>query len=127
MKDREQMGRHIMYVAPFVLVFLIAYVLSQTSPIDVGPVGILIVFLLLYGFFLSLFFLIIHLTLEVAKRLRSKSHLPIRKIYYLASVIAFMPVFLLALNSIGQLKVLDTVLVLSLVIVASFYVVRRTD
>jgi hypothetical protein len=46
--------------------------------------------------------------------------------YYIASIVALAPVFLLALNSIGQLEVKDFILVIMLVGLACFYVIRRS-
>ncbi len=48
-----------------------------------------------------------------------------RRAYYLASIIAFAPVCLLAMQSLNQLKLLDLVLVVSLTALAGFYVLKR--
>ncbi len=119
--------QRLMYVAPFIFAIIIVYILNMTSPLSIGPGGILAIFILLYAFFLSLFFAVIYLATKLLTGINKKIHLPQRKAYYLATVLAFMPVFLLALNSIGQLGFLDVVLTLVLVSVAGFYVMRRTE
>jgi hypothetical protein len=115
------------YVTPFVLAAFIGFAVTQTSPLNIGPAGILSVFLLVYGFFLSLFFVVIHAGARIAGRFIKIKQLPVKRAYYLATVIAFVPVLLLALNSLGQLRALDVVLVLSLGLILGFYVLRRTE
>ena len=48
-----------------------------------------------------------------------------KKAYYVASVVAFAPVVLLALHAFSQLRWTDVVLVASLVTVATFYILKR--
>jgi hypothetical protein len=124
---REQLIKHAMYALPIGLALVVAYVLTTYSPLEIGPAGILGVFVLLYGFFLSLFFLCIHLGTTLLARVGVRFSLPVRKAYYLATVVAFVPIFILALNSIEQLRILDVILILAFVLIAGFYVVRRTE
>lgn len=126
-RNQGQLLKRAMYASPFVLGFLIFWLLNVTSPLDIGPAGILGVFLLFYVFCLSLFFLVIGIIVKLLPRVGIRAKLEVRKIYYLATVIAFLPVFLLALNSIGQLSFLDIILVAGFTLVAGFYVVRRTE
>lgn len=125
--NRGQLLKRFMYASPFVLGFLMFWLLNVTSPLNVGPAGILGVFLVFYVFCLSVFFLLIGIVVKLLPRIGIRAKLEVRKIYYLATVVAFLPVFLLALNSIGQLSLLDIVLVGGFTLVAGFYVVRRTD
>jgi len=112
-----------MPIASFIaLVFL----LNKTNPIDVGPAGILLVFASVYVFVASALYLLLTILMMILAyfitiTIRSK-----KRVYYLASILALAPVFLLALNSIGQLQVKDFVLVLCLVGIACFYVVKRS-
>jgi len=46
--------------------------------------------------------------------------------YYIASIIAFMPVLLLAMQSVNQLTIRDVLLVVLFTGLAIFYVSRRT-
>lgn len=127
MSNQEQMLRRFIHVAPFVLGLLILFILINTSPRTVGPAGIFGVFLLLYVFFLSLLYSLTHLVINIIRRMQPNVSLPARKMYYLATVGAFVPVFLLALNTLGQLRAMDVLLVLSLGLVLGFYVLRRTE
>ncbi len=115
-----------MYLLPIVFASIVLYVLNTTNPTTSGILGILVVFLLFYAFCLSVFFVFIHLSLIAARRIGLRWNLDNRKAYYLATIVALMPVFLLALNSIGQLRFLDVFLVLCFVVFAGFYVLRRT-
>jgi hypothetical protein len=120
-----QLKKYLPYILPILSFAGLVVLLNRTNPLDVGPAGILLVFGLAYAFISSALYLLLTLvmmllayfvTIRVASR---------RKLYYLSSIIALAPVFLLALNSIGQLEVKDFVLVLALVGFACFYVVKR--
>ncbi len=50
----------------------------------------------------------------------------VRRAYYVASILAFIPVLTLAMNSLGQLQIRDILLVITLTAVAVFYVIKRT-
>ncbi len=120
-----KLKRYIPYALPLASFMALILVLNQTNPLDVGPAGILLVFGLAYVFISSALYLLLTLIMMalayfVTIQVRSK-----RKVYYLASIIAFLPVFLLALNSIGQLALKDLVLVVCLVGIACFYVMKR--
>jgi len=124
--DRERLLRRFAYMLPLVIGVVIAYVITTFSPLAIGALVILMVFLLLYVLFLSLSFAVIQLAEQIGKTLDRKWHLTNRRSYYLATVIAALPVLLLALNSIGQLSFIDVILAFCFVLVASFYVLRQT-
>lgn len=120
-----QLKKYIPYILPMVSFVGIAALLHRTNPLEVGPAGILLVFGLVYvGISSSLYLLLtmalLGLSYFVALKPTSR-----RKLYYIASIIALAPVFLLALNSIGQLEAKDFVLVICLTVIACFYVLKR--
>lgn len=94
----------------------------------------LVVFFLAYVFCASLIFIILHWGVGFATRLISRSkrfnirewNIGVRKAYYTASVLAFAPVLLLAMQSVGQLQIRDVVLVVAFMSIAIFYVLKRT-
>jgi hypothetical protein len=49
-----------------------------------------------------------------------------RRAYYIASALAFIPVSLLAMQSLQQIKVFDVVLVAVLTSLIIFYIIKRT-
>lgn len=121
-------------VSVFALVVLMLLI-NTTDPISAGPGGILVVFLLVYIFWAGLFFTILHLGLGVVSRLIIRYRkavtvrsvqLSIRKAYYIASALAFVPVLLLAMNSLGQLQIRDVALVSIFMFLVIFYIVKRT-
>lgn len=118
--------KYLPYIMPIASFIALVFLLNKTNPLDVGPAGILLVFALAYVFMASALYLLLTMVMIVLAyfitiNIRSK-----KRFYYLASILALAPVFLLALNSIGQLQVKDFVLVLCLVGIACFYVVRRS-
>ena len=124
MRDRVWMWR-LVYAAPFLLALLILVVLSAVNPLEIKAIGILMVFLLFYFWFLSISFVVIRLGSRLMRGFGFRAFVGTKKAYYLATVVAVLPVFLLALNSIGQLQLIDTLLVTALVALGCFYVQRR--
>lgn len=110
---------------PFVWLAAIFIVFNFTSPLRVGPAGILLVFALFYAFISSLMFALLRIGLAVWVRVTGKADISSRRLYYLASVVAFGPVFLIALNTLSRLGIVEVILVLLLVGIGSFYVLRR--
>lgn len=112
---------------PFVWLILILAALHVTSPLNVGPAGTLLLFCLFYAFLSSLFLVILLALGKLAKPLVKRDLISIRTAYWLASVLALGPVFMLALNTLGQLGFIEVILVVLLVTIGSFYVLRRGD
>lgn len=108
-----------------------------TDPAAVGSGGILGVFLLLYLLSFSLLFVVLRLfQIIFIKKVdentteseRTNGFWKVsRRPYYIASVVAFAPVGLLAMGSFVQLRVWDISLVCIFVITAVFYVIKRSE
>lgn len=122
------------YVTPLLALLLLFYIWATTSPITIGPSGILGVFVLLYLFWVSLFFIIIHLSFVIFKKtplfgffIKRRDGRPFhwQLAYYVASIVAFVPVLLLAMQSVSQLTLRDVGLVVLFAGLAVFYVVKR--
>lgn len=116
-------------LVPLVILLVLFVFINEVSPLAAGPAGILFVFALLYGVFLSLTFIAIYFGQKLMSRfglLRQRDHVNSRKAYYVASVLACMPLFLLAVNTIGELRIVDVLLVGLFIALAAFYVARRT-
>jgi hypothetical protein len=124
-KLKEQLKKYLPYSLPIISFVGLVVLLNRTNPLDVGPAGILLVFGLAYVFISSALYLVLTLVMILLAYFVTITATSRRKLYYLSSIIALAPVFLLALNSIGQLEVKDFVLVLCLVGFACFYVVKR--
>jgi hypothetical protein len=120
-----QLKKYLPYILPIMSFVGLVFLLNRTNPLDVGPAGILLVFGLAYVFISSALYLVLTLVMMLLAYFVTIKAASRRKLYYLSSIIALAPIFLLALNSIGQLEVKDFVLVLALVGFACFYVVKR--
>lgn len=125
----------LLFIVPVVVLGLLYIIFQSTDPASVGPGGVLGVFVLIYVGCLSVLFIILRFGLYWIKKvlaLRKGSArayvLPAmgtRKAYYVASVLAFAPVTLLAMHAYSQLQFSDVALVALLVTVVTFYVVKR--
>lgn len=125
----------VIYLLP-VACFVTLFAFFQFSdPIGIGPGGILAVFVLIYLFFLSLLFIGLHFGVGIVGRLLARRktveqrtwRLGVRRSYYIASIVAFAPVCLLAIQSIGQLQIRDIGLVTLLCGIGIFYVIKRAE
>jgi len=125
---------YLVYSLFVVSVVLLVYTWNTTNPTTTGPLGILVVFVLLYLFWLSLFFAVLHLGFVAMQKtglfkiiMKRREGRPFKHglAYYIASIVAFMPVLLLAMQSVNQLTLRDFILVFLFVVLAVFYVVKR--
>lgn len=104
----------------------IVLVLNLTSPIMAGPAGILVVFLLFYAFVASLTYVLIRSVIVALKMFRKGADFSNAKTLQVACVVALAPVFLVALNTLGKIGVVEVCLVAILVGLACFYAIRRS-
>ena len=121
--------RYLAFLVPLALLLSAIFVMRTISPLEAGPAGILIVFIFIYGFFLSISYLAVFWGSRLFVRLgwlHHRNSVNAKRSYYIASVLSCLPVFLLAIRSIGQLRLLDVVLSIIFVGLATFYVIRRT-
>ncbi len=123
------------YLTPVVSLLMLFYIWNTSNPGTVGPLGILFVFVLLYLFWASIFFILLHLGFAFFRKsslfrilLSRRENKPFnwKLSYYIASIIAFMPVLLLAMQSVNQLTIRDVLLVIGFTGLAIFYVLRRS-
>lgn len=121
-------------ISPVIFAVLLSVVLFATNPSTVGPGGVLLVFILMYALALSSLFVLLHFGINwisrvsIGKREGSgerRIRVGARKAYYIASVVAFIPVLFLAMRSFSELRLTDVVLVLLFVAIAVFYIVKR--
>lgn len=124
----------VVYTSWLWLFLILLGILNAVDPVSAGPVGILVVFIIIYLIVASLLFTILHLGVRVVsaqivkrnKRVTVRAYrLGVRKAYYIASAVAFGPVLLLALNSVRQLKLTDILLVGAFLVLAIFYINKR--
>ena len=118
----------------FVPIVTIAVLFMVFNWFTITPGSILAVFLLIYLLIGSLIFILLHFGIELFGKWLSRNRVVeqrrwrvgVKKAYYIASVVAFAPVCLMAIQSIGQLQLRDILLVSLLTGVAAFYIVKRS-
>ena len=117
----------LLFTLPAIWLACIFLVLNITSPLVVGPAGILLLFGLVYAFISSLLYVLLHLIIKILNKITGRRIIGERSMYYLSCVVGFGPLFLLALNTLGRLGLVEIVLVLLLVGLACFYILRRSE
>jgi hypothetical protein len=131
----KHFGIFFVYLFPiFAGIGLVSY-FSEFDPSQVGPLGMLGVFLVIYLISLDIAFLLAYVGLRMLGGLLTRLGLVrvnkwsvgVRRAYYISSIVAFGPVFLLAINTLGQLHFRDLMLVIMFLSLAIFYVARRVE
>jgi len=116
-----------------VAIVILAIILHVTQPSTVGPLGILIVFILMYVSVLGvLTFLLYSLSRLISKISTSFTvKKPIRPLslsrsYYFSSVLALAPVMLVGMQSVAEVEIYDVLLIMLFVVIACTYISKRT-
>ena len=116
------------------LLVVLVWVMNSVDPVSAGPGGILFVFILIYLIVASVRFTTLHWGVRVVSERVAKAggrvttrtyRIGVHKAYYIASVVAFGPILLLALNSVRQLRPTDVFLVGAFLALAIFYILKR--
>ncbi|MDX2776276.1 hypothetical protein PV379_02785 [Streptomyces caniscabiei] len=125
-------GKIIAFSSVFAIVCLV-FLLQTTTPATIGPLGILLVFVLMYIAALGvLTFLIIGVQRLVLKSMsmidsrRSFAPMNTMRAYYFASVMALAPVMIIGMQSVGEVGVYELSLVVIFLVIACVYIAKRT-
>jgi len=123
------------FVALLLAIIGLVLVTNLINPLGAGPAGILVVFTLVYVCTWSLLLLLVRL-LEIIYRLLRATSITVvkedkmrrwqRRSALIAAALSFIPIFLISLNSIGQLGFKDIALIIVIEILLIFYIIRRT-
>ena len=121
-------------ISTLVSAFILAILLMTTTPATSGPLGILIVFILMYMSALGALTFLLYAGSKAGARLSSSFTVrrPLRpmglsRAYYFSSVIALVPVMLIGMQSVGEVGVYEVILLLVFVVVACIYLAKRTS
>lgn len=123
----------LIYSIPLGCLVLLFVIMNSVDPTE-NVASILLVFLLIYLLAASVLFIMLRVgsrgwnavASHVSQRLVVNSAgLSRQRAYSMASVLAFMPVSLLAMQSLNQVRAIDIFLVVALTVLAMFYVVKR--
>jgi len=91
-----------------------------TDPREVGLFGILTVIIAIYAFFVAGFYLL-------SKVFRRKPNHSERRAIYISATLAFAPVLLIILNSLGAVGIIELVLIMIFEVVAIFLITKRAQ
>lgn len=104
-----------------------------TSPAEVGLLGVLVVFILLYLSVLgALTFLLVGANkciVGLASRTVARhpvSQMSLRRAYYFSSVLALGPVMIIGMQSVGETGIYELSLVTFFLVIACVYIAKRT-
>lgn len=117
-----------------VAIVTLAIVLHLSQPSTVGPLGILVVFILMYMSALGVVTFLLYgmskiiggvfASFAVKKPIRP---LTLGRSYYFSSVIALAPVMLMGMQSVAEVGVYDVLLILLFVVIGCVYISKRTS
>ena len=107
------------------MVFLMIMI-NLTTPSDIGPLGVLVFFTLVYLVCFGVIMGVCRILFQIVGRLKNKKTTSGRKSYYYSSVLAFVPIVLIFMRSFGELNFLEVVLVGFFAIVGCFYISKKT-
>lgn len=127
------MWGQIISVSIVIAIIVLSVIFQMTTPSTAGPLGILLVFILAYvlavGVLTFLLFGFSRLNVKILQFFNSKKSrrpLNLMRAYYFSSVLALGPVLLIGMQSVGEAGIYDTLLVALFIIVACFYIAKRT-
>ena len=110
------MFNRIMLPLSVALIILLLVMMNFTTPMEVGPLGVLLFFTTIYVIILGLTGAVVRLLYRINKKKMN------RKGYLYAAVVAFGPIMLLLVRSFGSLSIWTAVLVAFFVGVSCFLV-----
>lgn len=112
---------------------ILAIILQTTTPATIGPLGILIVFILMYMSVLSVLTFFIFSVSKLMTKIsasvtvtRPMQPLTLRHAYYYASVLALAPVMLIGMQSVGDVAAYEVMLICIFIVIACVYIAKKS-
>ena len=128
MYDGNMLGK-VLALSTLCAFALLSALMQSTSPSTIHPLGILIVFILLYVVALGVATFFVYWGQRIVRRyiLRLKRREPItlRAAYLYASVLALAPVMFAGISSIGRTNGYEIMLIILFEIIACFYIAKQ--
>lgn len=113
------MPKHLVPVLSFVAAAIILLMLNFTTPAEIGPLGVLVFFTMVYILMLGLGILLVKFFVKLLGRKMR------RKDYFYGAVVAFAPIMLMLVQSVGTISLFTVALVLSFTGLGCFLVSKR--
>ncbi len=130
---KDMLGK-VLAISLTVAVTLLIVLLQTTTPAAIGPLGILIIFVLMYVSVLCVLTFLLFSGSRVVAKISSSvtvkrpiQSLSLLKSYYFSSVIALAPVMLVGMQSVGEVSFYEVVLVALFVTFSCVYIAKRTS
>jgi uncharacterized protein (DUF58 family) len=130
---KDMLGK-VLSISLVVAVTLLVTLLQTTTPATIGPLGILIVFILMYVSVLCVLTFLLFSVSRVVEKIttsftvkRAIHQLSLRKSYYFSSVIALAPVMVVGMQSVGEVSFYEVMLVILFVAISCIYIAKRTS
>lgn len=127
------MGRVIAAVSVAAAVALVI-MLQTTAPSTIGPLGILVVFILMYLSVLGVLTFLLYrgsrllaVLSKSAVRTRPLEPMPLHQAYYYSTVISLGPVMLVGMQSVGTVTFYEFLLVAVFISIGCTYIAKRTN
>lgn len=129
---KQAMKQHLLVWSTVLSIILLAILIGVTNPTTTGPLGILVVFILMYtsvlGALTYLFMLGSRLFVRLAQVIKTRTPpqpVSLLHAYYYASIVALAPVMLVAMLSVNDMGVREILLVVVFEVVACLYIKKR--
>jgi hypothetical protein len=112
---------------------LLIMLLYTTTPTTIGPLGILMVFILMYLSALGVLTFLTYRGRQIFSKLISSSKMKrsfrewsIGRSYYYSSILALAPVMFIGMQSVGEVGLYDILLIILFLVIACVYITKRT-
>jgi len=124
----------VVVISVVMAIVALAIILHMTQPSSVGPLGILMVFILMYVSVLGVLTFLLYAISRIISKMSASFTVkkPVRPLsmsrsYYFSSVVALAPVMLIGIQSVGKVEVYDVLLIVLFVVIACVYILKRTS
>ena len=107
---------------------ILSAIMQSTSPSTIHPLGILLVFVVLYVLALGVLTFFIFWGSKLIRFVFSRTALApleLKRAYFYSSVLALAPVMIIAMRSIGRTGIYEVLLVVLFEIIAFFYIAKH--
>lgn len=113
------MPKHLIPVLSLLAAAVLLVMLNFTTPAGVGPFGVLVFFSACYILMLGIALVLVKLFMKLAGKKIG------RRVYLYAAVIAFGPIMMLLIQSLGTLTPLTIAAVIILIVLVCFLISKR--
>lgn len=112
---------------------LLVILFDTTTPATIGPIGILIVFIMMYVSVLGVLTFLLYLGSRALASIgsffavrRPIQSMTLGRSYYYSSIVALAPVLFVGMQSVGEVSFYDVMLVIVFVVIGCIFIAKRT-